>query len=57
MRWVRTVFRKCASVSRFSERKGASAGREFYPLLVVMLAFILGLEHTMANRFYRQQER
>lgn len=32
------------------------AGREVYPLLMVALAVILGLEHVLANRFYRQQE-
>jgi hypothetical protein len=31
-------------------------GREFYPLLVVLAAVVLGLEHAMANRFYRQSE-
>jgi len=31
-------------------------GREFYPLLVVLAAMILGLEHTLANRFYRNIE-
>ena len=31
-------------------------GSEFYPLLVTMLAVALGLEHVLANRFYRQQD-
>ena len=30
----------------------ARVGRQFYPLIVAMLALILGLEHTLANRFY-----
>jgi hypothetical protein len=29
-------------------------GRELFPLLVFVLAFILGVEHVVANRFYRQ---
>jgi hypothetical protein len=31
-------------------------GREVYPLLVMLLALVLGLEHVLANRFYRQHE-
>jgi hypothetical protein len=31
-------------------------GSEFYPLLVVLLAAALGLEHVLANRFYRRDE-
>jgi hypothetical protein len=31
-------------------------GREFYPLLVVLAAMVLGLEHVLANRFYRRSE-
>jgi hypothetical protein len=27
-------------------------GSEFYPLLVTLLALVLGLEHVLANRFY-----
>jgi hypothetical protein len=30
----------------------ARRGKEFYPLLVIMLAIVLGLELLMANRFY-----
>lgn len=29
------------------------AGREFYPLLALGLAFILGLEHLLSNHFYK----
>ncbi len=29
-------------------------GSEFYPLLVTLLALVLGLEQTLANRFYRE---
>jgi hypothetical protein len=31
-------------------------GSEFYPLLIVLLATALGLEHVLANAFYRRQE-
>jgi hypothetical protein len=31
----------------------ARLGREFYPYLMLVLVVILGLEHTLANRFYR----
>jgi hypothetical protein len=31
-------------------------GSEFYPLLVVLLAVGLGLEHVLANRFYRRDD-
>lgn len=31
-------------------------GSEFYPLLVVLLVIGLGLEHVLANRFYRRDE-
>lgn len=30
-------------------------GSEFYPLLVGLLALALALEHTLANRFYKQE--
>jgi hypothetical protein len=30
-------------------------GSEFYPLLVTLLAVALGLEHVLANRFYRKE--
>ena len=30
-------------------------GREFFPLLVLMVAVVLGLEHLLANRFYREK--
>ena len=30
----------------------ARVGREFFPLLLVVLAGVLGLEHLLANRFY-----
>ncbi|MBC7854981.1 MAG: BatA domain-containing protein [Pirellulaceae bacterium] len=30
-------------------------GSEFYPLLVTLLAMVLGLEQTLANRFYREE--
>jgi hypothetical protein len=32
----------------------ARLGREFYPLLICLVALILGLEHVLANRFYRR---
>jgi hypothetical protein len=31
-------------------------GSEFYPLLVTLLAVTLGLEHVLANRFYRKND-
>ena len=31
-------------------------GSEFYPLLVSLLAVILGIEHVLANRFYRRND-
>jgi hypothetical protein len=31
-------------------------GSEFYPLLVTLLAVALGLEHVLANRFYRRDD-
>lgn len=34
----------------------ARVGREFYPYLLLVLVVILGLEHTLANRFYRKME-
>lgn len=32
-------------------------GSEFYPLLVSLLAVVFGLEHVLANRFYRSRDR
>lgn len=32
----------------------ARVGREFYPYLIVLLVFVLGLETLLANRFYRE---
>ena len=29
-------------------------GRDLFPLLIVLIALLLGLEHLVANRFYRQ---
>jgi len=29
-------------------------GRELFPLLVMLIAVVLGLEYLVANRFYRQ---
>lgn len=34
----------------------ARLGREFYPFLLPLLALLLGLEHLLANRFYRRGE-
>lgn len=31
-------------------------GSEFYPLLAVLLVVALGLEHVLANRFYRKED-
>jgi hypothetical protein len=31
-------------------------GTEFYPLLATLVALIFGLEHLLANRFYRKDE-
>ncbi len=31
-------------------------GSEFYPLLVTLLALVLGLEHVLGNRFYRRND-
>lgn len=30
-------------------------GSEFYPLLITLLALVLGLEQTLANRFYKEE--
>ena len=32
-------------------------GSEFYPLLVTLLALVLGLEQTLANRFYQESSK
>jgi hypothetical protein len=34
----------------------ARMGREFFPLLIVLVALVLGLEHLLASRFYRAGE-
>jgi hypothetical protein len=34
----------------------ARLGREFYPFLILLVALLLGLEHLLANRFYRRGE-
>jgi len=34
----------------------ARVGREFYPFLLLTLVVVLGLEHLLANRFYRPGE-
>jgi hypothetical protein len=34
----------------------ARVGREFYPILLVLLAIVLGLEHVLANLFYRGEK-
>lgn len=34
----------------------ARLGREFYPFLLLLVALVLGLEHLLANRFYRRGE-
>jgi hypothetical protein len=34
----------------------ARSGREFYPFLLVIVVIVLGLEQTLANRFYRKAE-
>jgi hypothetical protein len=34
----------------------ARVGREFYPYLVAALALTLGLEHILANLFYRKRQ-
>jgi hypothetical protein len=31
-------------------------GSEFYPVLVTLLVVVLGLEHVLANRFYRSND-
>ena len=30
-------------------------GQEFYPFLIMLLALVLALEQTLANRFYRKE--
>jgi hypothetical protein len=30
-------------------------GSEFYPLLVTLVALVLGLEHALGNRFYKKE--
>jgi hypothetical protein len=32
-------------------------GIELYPLLIVLVALVLGLEHVLANRFYRRDQK
>jgi hypothetical protein len=34
----------------------ARVGREFYPFLLLALVLVLGVEHALANRFYRRPE-
>jgi hypothetical protein len=34
----------------------ARVGREFFPYLILLAAFILGLEHLLANRFYDRRQ-
>lgn len=34
---------------------GDRVGRELFPLLIVLVALALGLEHLVANRFYRER--
>ncbi len=34
----------------------ARIGREFYPYLLLILAFMLAVEHVLANRFYRRDQ-
>ena len=29
-------------------------GREMYPLLIILVALVLGVEHLLANKFYRR---
>lgn len=31
-------------------------GSEFYPLLITLVALVLGLEHVLANRFYKKDD-
>lgn len=33
---------------------GDRVGRELYPLLIALVALVLGLEHLVANRFYKE---
>jgi hypothetical protein len=45
------------SQSEINRAVGADRiGSEFYPLLVTLLALTLGLEHVLANRFYRRND-
>ena len=31
-------------------------GRELFPLLIAIVAILLGAEHVLANRFYREAQ-
>ncbi len=38
------------------EQENALVGSEFYPLLMAFFALVMGLEHVLANRFYKARE-
>ena len=37
-----------------SERSMQRVGRELFPVLILLLAVALGVEHLLANKFYRE---
>jgi hypothetical protein len=50
-------FKLARSQNEIDRAVGADRiGSEFYPLLVTLLAVALGLEHVLANRFYRKED-
>lgn len=46
------VVRRYAELKR--EANPDSGGRELFPLLISLVAIVLGLEHVLSNRFYRK---
>jgi hypothetical protein len=53
----RDHYKLARSQSEINRAVGADRiGSEFYPLLVTLLALTLGLEHVLANRFYRRND-
>jgi len=36
------------------ELSAGRVGRELFPLLIALVAVVMGIEHVLANRFYRE---
>lgn len=51
-----TEFRLARDAKQLIREIGVGrVGRELYPLLIALVAVVLGLEHVLANRFYREK--